>query len=50
MKHYDAFIRDDYQNIDSFKITDKEEYRAFISGSINAILSRQLRIKADLEL
>ena len=50
MKHYDAFIGDDYQNIDSFKITDKEEYGAFISGSINAILSRQLRIKADLEL
>lgn len=49
MDRYNSFIDEDYRNIDSFKITDKEEYRSFIAGSSRAILSRQQRIKAALD-
>lgn len=46
---YEAFIGDEYTNIDYYKIGDAGRYRAFIDGSICAILSRQLRIKKALE-
>lgn len=48
MDRYDTFIGEGYQEIDNFKITDEDGYKSFISGSVKAILSRQLRIREDL--
>lgn len=45
---YESFIGDDYRNVEYFKINNAEEYKTFISGSVRAILSRQLRIKKAL--